>query len=505
MSNTLLIGATPEREPVVLPLRMANRHGLVAGATGTGKTITLQVLAESFSRAGVPVFAADIKGDLNGLASAGRPHPKVDERVQHVGITDHVLEAAPVTLWDVFGQNGHPVRTTVAEMGPQLLAHLLELNDTQEGVLFIAFQAAKDEQLDLLDLKDLRSLLTWMSEHAKDLSARYGNVSATSIGAIQRRLLVLEQSGGDRFFGEPALDIRDLMRLDAAGRGMINLLDGRQLMLNPRIYATFLFWLLTELFEQLPELGDPDQPVLVFFFDEAHLLFNDAPKSLLERIEQVVRLIRSKGVGVYFVTQSPSDIPDTVLAQLGNKVQHALRAFTEKDQKAVKAAASAFRARPGLDTLSVLTQLGVGEALVSVLDPKGIPTPVAQTVVAPPRSRIGPTEPAELLALRQRSPMAARYDTPLDRESAHEKLHARAAQRAEEAERAAEQEREPRSASRRQGTSREDASDRGRRSSGSRRQGFLETFFKSILRTFGSQLGRDLLRALVKALTGGRR
>jgi DNA helicase HerA-like ATPase len=499
----ILLGVNPAGRQVFLQARMANRHGLVAGATGTGKTVTLQVLAESFSRSGVPVFAADIKGDLCGLAEPGKPHPKIEARVAQVGLTDYQAAASPVVLWDIYRQSGHPVRTTVADMGPQLLSHLLELNETQEGVLYIAFSAARDDSLPLLDLKDLRSLLNWVSENAKELSARYGNVSATSIGAIQRRLLVLQESGGEQFFGEPALDICDLMRTDAAGHGVINLLDGRQLMLNPRIYATFLFWLMTELFEKLPEVGDLDKPRLVFFFDEAHLLFDNAPRSLLDRIEQVVRLIRSKGVGIYFVTQNPVDVPESVLGQLGNKVQHALRAFTAKEQKAVKMAADSFRSNPALNTGELLTQLGVGECLVSVLSDKGVPEPVEHVVMAPPRSRIGPAAPEVLQALRKASPMGVKYDHTLDSQSAHEMLQAR---KQTEAERTVKQ---AGSAAGTSGTTgRMDGAGGSRYPRGgasSRRQGFLETFFKSVLRSLGSQAGRDLIRALVRALTGGRR
>ena len=504
----MLLGVNPAGQQVQLDLRMANRHGLIAGATGTGKTVTLQVLAESFSRCGVPVFAADVKGDLCGLAEAGLPGPRIQERVARLGLTDYRCEACPVILWDIHQQSGHPVRTTIADMGPQLLSHLLELNEAQEGALYVAFSAARDEDLPLLDLKDLRAVLNWVGENSRSLSLQYGSVAPTSIGAIQRRILVLQESGGDRFFGEPALDVNDLMRRSDDGRGVVNLLDGRQLMLNPRIYATFLFWLMTELFERLPEIGDPEQPRLVFFFDEAHLLFDSASKALLERIEQVVRLIRSKGVGVYFVTQNPADVPDTVLGQLGNKIQHALRAFTPREQKAINAAAESFRGNPALNTVELLTQLGVGECLVSVLGERGVPQPVEHVIMAPPRSRIGPAEPALLKQVRDASPLGPRYDRTLDADSAHERLAGRRHQqdRPRSAD-AAQVQRQPGS---NPGTV-EERRDGGRglppgrsRSDSSRRQGFLETFFKAVLRSLGSQAGRDLIRALIRALTGRR-
>lgn len=491
MSTDILLGANPQGQTIHLNLRMANRHGLVAGATGTGKTVTLQMLAEGFARQGVPVFAADIKGDLCGLAEPGQPHPKIQARIDRMGITDYHAQAFPVVLWDIYQSSGHPVRTTVADMGPQLFSHLLELNETQEGVLFVAFSAARDDKLPLLDLKDLRTLLNWVAENAKSLSTRYGAVSASSIGAIQRRLLVLQEAGGDKFFGEPALDIADLMRTDAAGKGVINLLDGRPLMLNPRIYATFLFWLMTELFERLPEVGDPEKPRLVFFFDEAHLLFDNASKALLDRIEQVVRLIRSKGVGLYFVTQNPTDVPESVLGQLGNKLQHALRAFTAKEQKAVRMAAESFRSNPTVAAETVITQLGVGECLVSVLDEKGIPKPVEQVLMAPPESRIGPADPATLTAVRNASPMGSRYDRTLDRESAHEILEARRNAVSP-------------TVSASPSSGRQSAGSAGR-GAVSRRQGFLETFFKSVLRSLGSQAGRSLIQALIRALTGRKR
>jgi uncharacterized protein len=430
MADPIRIAKNATTEVVILP-NMANRHGLVAGATGTGKTVSLQSLAEGFSRIGVPVFAADVKGDLAGASQPGGGNPKVDARVGELGLTEGWdTTPCPVQLWDVFGVKGQPVRATVSEMGPILLARLLELNDVQEGVLNIAFRAADDAGLLLLDLKDLRAILGYVSEHADELQRLYGNVADTSIGAIQRQLLTLENQGADKFFGEPALDLNDLMRTDLTGRGYINLLASDQLMESPRMYATFLLWLLSELFEQMPEVGDLEKPKLVFFFDEAHLLFTDAPSSLLQKIEQVVRLIRSKGVGVYFVTQNPTDIPDNVLGQLGNKVQHALRAFTPKDQKAVEAMAQTFRPNPAVDVATAVTQLNVGEALLSVLDATGSPTPVERAWIVPPHGHIGAIDPSLRVAIRAASPVGTKYDTVLDRESAFEKLNAQAAAKA---------------------------------------------------------------------------
>ncbi len=405
-----------------IDLRLANRHGLIAGATGTGKTVTLQVLAEGFSRAGVPVFMADVKGDLSGLCQAATPHPKIEERIKTIGLTDYMAAPSPVVFWDIFGQKGHPLRATISEMGPLLLARLLGLSDAQEGVLHVAFALADDEGMLLLDLKDLRAVLTYVAEHADELGQRYGLVSKASVNAIQRDLLQLEAQGAEHFFGEPALDIRDLMRIDRRGKGYINILAADKLMQSPALYSTFLLWLLSELFETLPERGDADRPELVFFFDEAHLLFDDAPKALVDKVEQVVRLIRSKGVGVYFVTQNPQDIPDAVLGQLGNRVQHALRAFTPRDQKAVRVAAETFRANPALNTEEVITQLGVGEALVSTLDGKGAPTIVERTLICPPASRIGPATPEERAAVMAESPVRSLYDTAMDRDSAYEML-----------------------------------------------------------------------------------
>jgi DNA helicase HerA-like ATPase len=406
--------------------RMANRHGLVAGATGTGKTVTIHAMAERFSEIGVPVFMADIKGDLAGISQEGGSNPKVAERVQQLGLADFAYTAYPVIFWDVFGEQGHPVRSTVSEMGPVLLARLLGLNETQSGVLQIVFKYADDRGLLLLDLKDLRSMLQYAGENAKSLTTAYGNVSPASIGTIQRGLLSLEQGGGDRLFGEPALKLADFMRIDKHGRGYVNILAADKLMLSPAVYATFLLWLLSELYETMPEVGDLDKPKLVFFFDEAHLLFNDAPAALQDKIEQVIRLIRSKGIGVYFISQNPLDIPDVVLGQLGNRVQHALRAFTPRDQKAVRAAAETFRANPGLDVAQAIMELGVGEALVSLLDENGTPAMVERAFVAPPHSRIGPIEPVMRAKIVNWSPVQGVYETMVDRQSAYEQLKEKA-------------------------------------------------------------------------------
>ena len=417
--GTILIGKSVK--PEVLLLKLANRHGLITGATGTGKTVTLQVLAEGFAAHGVPVFAADIKGDLSGVAAVGDSKPPFVKRAEELGLK-YQPDQFTTVFWDVFGEQGHPVRATISEMGPLLLSRLLDLNDTQEGVLNIAFRIADEQKLLLLDLKDLRAVLTFIAENASELTTKYGNVSAQSVGTIQRALLVLENQKGEKFFGEPGLDINDLMKTDRDGRGVINMLAADKLMANPRLYATFLLWLLSELFEQLPEVGDLDKPKLVFFFDEAHLLFNGAPKVLLTAVEQVVRLIRSKGVGVYFVTQNPLDIPDTVLAQLGNRVQHALRAFTPRDQKAVRAAAETFRQNPKFKTEEAITQLAVGEALISTLEGRGTPTMVERTLIAPPMAQVGPITPQQRAQCMRDSGFAGKYDTMVDRESAYEEL-----------------------------------------------------------------------------------
>ena len=476
--------------------RMGNRHGLVAGATGTGKTVTLQVLAEGFSRMGTPVFAVDVKGDLSGIALAGEAHPKIDERLAAMALPDYRRQPCPTLLWDMEGAGGHPVRTTISEMGPLLLANLLELNDTQTGVLYAGFDLADDQGLLLLDLKDLRALLAWMGENAKALRAEYGNISGASLGAIQRRLLVLEEQGAERFFGEPALQLADLMHTDFSGRGVVSLLDASRLIHeSPRLYAAFLLWLLADLFEQLPEAGDLAKPKLVLFFDEAHLLFSRAPKPLLDKIEQVVRLIRSKGVGVYFITQNPTDLPENVLGQLGLKVQHALRAFTPKDQKTIRAVADSFVPNERFDTAAVVTSLGIGEALVSVMSADGRPQPVRKTLIAPPEGRIGPLREAERATVVQRSPIRDRYDKPVDRQSAYEMLTQRAeAARLEENRRLAELEKEKMERV------------QARRSSGGgrRRQSAGEAMLKSAARSIGSSIGRQIIRGVLGSLFGRR-
>jgi uncharacterized protein len=484
---SILVGKGKDANYLVL--KCANRHGLIAGATGTGKTVSLQVLAEAFSRNGVPVFMADVKGDLSGICQAGDPKPKILERVQSLGLTDYKSAAYPVIFWDLYGEQGHPVRGTVSDMGPLLLSRLLDLNATQEGVLNIAFKLADDKGLLLLDFKDLRAILEYVGDNAKDLKSEYGNVSPTSVGAIQRSLLVLEQQGGEKFFGEPALQLTDLMRTTQDSRGMINILAADKLMQNPNLYATFLLWLLSELFEELPEVGDPEKPKLVFFFDEAHLLFDNASNAVIQKVEQVVRLIRSKGVGVYFITQNPLDVPDTILGQLGNRIQHALRAFTPRDQKAVRAAAQTFRERDGLDTEEAITQLGVGEALVSLLDEKGIPTHVDRSMICPPSSRIGPATPQERAAVMQNSPVGSIYNTTVDRDSAYEKLKQRANETAaiEAAETAAEAKRKA-----------EAAAPKPRPSN---RQGIFEAFTKSAARSIASSLGRSIMRGILGSIS----
>ncbi len=439
MSDSIFIGKG-EEHPQALVLRRANRHGLIAGATGTGKTVTLQTLAEGLSREGVPVFLADVKGDIAGMAMKGSDAAAwTGKRAAEVGIGDYDYAANPVVFWDLFGEQGHPIRTTVSDMGPLLLARLLGLNETQEGVLQIAFRYADDLGLAILDLKDLQAMLTFCGDNAAELTTKYGNVTKASIGGIQRQLLQLDAQGGAHFFAEPAFDIADFMNVDGAGRGRVNILAADKLMQSPRLYATFLLWLLSELFEKLPEIGDPDKPKLVFFFDEAHLLFDEAPAALLDKVEQVVRLVRSKGVGVYFISQNPIDIPEKVAGQLGNRVQHALRAFTPRDQRAIKAASETFRANPKLNVATAITELKVGEALVSLLMADGAPTPVERTLVAPPRSRVGPLTADERATIINASPFVGKYDEVVDRESAYEKLNARAAESAArtEAEKAA--------------------------------------------------------------------
>ena len=436
--TAIYLGLGANGEQQMLSLARANRHGLIAGATGTGKTVTLQGIAESFSAAGVPVFVADVKGDLSGVAMPGSPTFKhaasLEARAKELGITDYAYSDNPVIFWDLFGKQGHPIRTTVSEMGPLLLARLLDLNETQEGVLQIIFRHADENGLLLLDFEDLQALLQWANENSAELSGKYGNVTRPSVGSIQRQLLSFEAQGAGNFFGEPALEIDDFLKVDEQGRGYINVLAADELMRSPKLYATFLLWLLAELFETLPEVGDPEKPRLVFFFDEAHLLFDDAPKALQDTIERVVRLIRSKGVGVYFVTQNPIDIPEEVAGQLGNRVQHALRAFTPRDQRAIKAAAETFRINPDLDVAEAITELKVGEALVSTLDEKGAPTIVQRTLIKPPRSRLGPLTPKERAIIQSVSPLDGKYDTAVDRESAAEVLAAKAADAAATAE-----------------------------------------------------------------------
>ena len=467
-------------QPVYLLPRLANRHGLIAGATGTGKTVSLQVLAEDFSRRGVPVFMADVKGDLSGMSQAGKEHPKLRERANVIGLDAYSFEAFPVVFWDLFGKKGHRLRATVSEMGPLLLARMLGLNDTQEGILYAVFKIADDQGMLLLDLKDLRALLTFAGENAKTLRLEYGNISGASVGAIQRRLLVLEQEGARQFMGEPALDLFDFMHTGANGYGNVNILTADQLMQMPKLYATFLLWLLSELFEELPEVGDPEKPRLVFFFDEAHLLFKDAPRALIEKIEQVVRLIRSKGVGVYFVTQNPLDIPDTILGQLGNRIQHALRAYTPREQKAVRAAATTFRENPAFDAADAIKELGVGEALVSTLGGKGIPGMVERTLIRPPASRIGPATPAERQAVMDESPFRGRYDQAVDRHSAYEMLKERADKVASS-----------------------QAGKKAAPGSGSNRQGVVEAMVKSMVRSLGTSLGRAISRGVLGSILKG--
>jgi DNA helicase HerA-like ATPase len=482
--------------PQTLPLKLANRHGLIAGATGTGKTVTLQIMAEGFSRAGVPVVLADVKGDLSGLCEPGsaahKAHGAFVERAGRIGLDDFGYEAFPAVFWDVFGEKGHPLRTTPSEMGPLLMARLLELNEVQEGVLNVAFRLADEEGLLLLDLKDLRALLAHIAERSAELSVRYGQVAASSIGAIQRRLLVLENQGAERFFGEPALSLNDMLRTGPDGRGQINILAADRLMGAPRLYASVLLWLLSTLFEDLPEVGDPEKPVVAFFFDEAHLLFDGAPKPLVDKVEQVARLIRSKGVGVYFITQSPADLPETVLGQLGHRVQHALRAFTPKDQKALRAAAQTFRPNPAFSAETVLPQLGTGEALVSTLGAKGAPGIVERTLIRPPSSRLGPASPERLAAVRAASPVGALYDTAIDRHSAYEMLR-KAAAGAEAA---------PQDDGFRQGRRYEPTmpAPRQTRAPARRSDSAGEAFVKSMARTLGSTAGRQLVRGVLGSL-----
>ena len=519
--DTIFVGGGGEGygAPQNLLLKYGNRHGLIAGATGTGKTVTLQVLAEGFSAAGVPVFLSDVKGDLSGIGAAGSASGKLHEpfmkRSQTIGL-DLQYQAFPVTFWDLYGEQGHPIRTTISEMGPLLLSRMLELTEPQEGVLNVAFRLADEEGLALLDLKDLQAMLTFIGENAQEISTRYGLVSTASIGAIQRRLLVLENQGAANLFGEPALDLGDLMLRDADGRGRVNILASDKLMNSPRLYATFLLWLLSELFEELPEVGDPDRPKLVFFFDEAHLLFDDAPKALVDKVEQVARLIRSKGVGVYFITQNPADVPDNILGQLGNRVQHALRAFTAKDQKALRLAAQTYRDNPRFSTEEAIREVGTGEAVTSFLEAKGIPGMVERTLVRPPSSQVGPLDAGTRAALRAASPLAGKYERVVDRQSAHEILSARAEAAAREAaaaeeaalrekdlaRREAEAEREFRNARRWDGGRDEggQSTTRRRTTSSSRSDSLGEAFAKSLARQIGGKAGQAIVRGVLGSL-----
>ena len=496
-TTTLILGGDGEQQVTQLT-GMSNRHGLIAGATGTGKTISLQVMAEGFARAGVPVFAVDAKADLAGISKPGKPHKEVDRRIELCGLTDYAQRPYATLHWDIFGQNGHPVRTTVSEMGPDILSALLDLNDNQTGLLYACFAIADDEGMLLLDLKDLRSLLNFMSENAKELRGTYGNIASASVGAIQRRLLVLEEQGGDKFFGEPALQLSDLMLKDFSGNGVVSLLDAERLLReSPKLYAAFVLWLISELFENLPEAGDPDRPALVLFFDEAHLLFKNMPQGLLDKVEQVFRLIRSKAVGIYLVTQSPTDIPDAILGQLGCKVQHALRAFTPKDQKTIRGVAQGMRNDSGMDVEDTLINLGVGEALVSTLNAKGAPTSVVATTMAPPETRIGAIAKKERKENIANSPIGKRYDQSIDRESAYELLQKRAE---ENARLLAEEERAQKEAKQREKERKARERAQPRRSGGRRRQSVGEAMLKSAARSVGRSLGSKLVRGLLGSL-----
>nr|WP_188787706.1 helicase HerA-like domain-containing protein [Salipiger pallidus] len=515
MGSDVFIGGGGEnyREKQFLSLNYGNRHGLIAGATGTGKTVTLQILAEGFSNAGVPVFLSDVKGDLSGLARAGRDtaplHGAFTDRSATIGFDDYRYHDTPAVFWDVFGRQGHPVRATVAEMGPLLLARLLELTEAQEGVLNIAFRLSDEEGLPLLDLKDLRALLVWVGENREALSLRYGNISTASVGAIQRRLLVLENQGATEFFGEPALALEDLMRTAPDGRGQVNILAADQLMASARFYATFLLWLLSELFEELPEVGNPDKPKLVFFFDEAHLLFDDAPKALVDKVEQVARLIRSKGVGVFFVTQNPDDIPEDILGQLGNRVQHALRAFTARDRKALRLAAETYRPNPAFDTETAIREVGTGEAVTSMLQKKGVPGIVQRTLIRPPSTQLGPITEDERRAVIDASPLAGRYDTPVDRHSAYEMLRARAKTAATQAEAArpepeAPTERGYSRARRYDPASRAQTSGKSTSRRYSAPQSVGEALGQAVLKELSGTTGKRLVRGILGSLFKGR-
>lgn len=509
-SDRIFVGGGGEAygEAQSLLLKYANRHGMIAGATGTGKTVTLQILAEGFSNAGVPVFMSDVKGDLSGMAKAGSPdfkyHDAFINRAKTIKFDDFGYEGFPVTFWDLFGEQGHPVRTTITEMGPLLLSRLLELSDVQEGVMNIAFRVADEQGLALMDLKDLRAMLVWLGENSGEVSMRYGNVSTSSIGAIQRSLLVLENQGATNFFGEPALNLTDMIATTPGGQGRINILAADKLMQSPRLYATFLLWMLSELFETLPEVGDPDKPKFVFFFDEAHLLFDDAPKALIDKVEQVARLIRSKGVGIYFVSQSPADVPDDILGQLGNRVQHALRAFTPRDRKALRQAADTFRSNPRFDTADIIIELGTGEALVSTLERKGMPSVVEQTLIRPPSSQLGPITQAERAAVIKNSHVAGIYEAALDRVSAFEILAKRAEEAAKEAKRADEAEERLEKQEKTRKLARRYDGSRSTRKRSSRSDSIGRTFAKSLARQLGSKAGQTLIRGILGSLFKGR-
>ncbi|MGB0958632.1 MAG: helicase HerA-like domain-containing protein [Halocynthiibacter sp.] len=513
MEDHIFVGGGGENysEKQGLSLKYANRHGLIAGATGTGKTVTLQILAEGFSKAGVPVFLSDVKGDLSGLAIAGRDdfklHDAFTSRAETIGFEEYTYEAFPVTFWDVFGESGHPVRTTISEMGPLLISRLMDLSEAQEGVLNIAFRVSDEQGLPLLDLNDLRALLVWVGENAKELSLRYGAVSTSSVGAIQRRLLVLENQGGQNIFGEPALELSDLMRTAPDGRGQINILSSDKLMSSPRLYATFLLWLLSELFEELPETGDPDKPKLVFFFDEAHLLFDGAPKALVDKVEQVARLIRSKGVGVYFVTQNPDDIPEDILGQLGNRVQHALRAFTARDKRMLRMAAETYRENPRFDTEAAIREVGVGEAVTSMLQKKGVPGIVERTLIRPPSSQLGPITDAERKETLKNSPVFGKYEAKVDRHSAFEALKQRAERAAEEAKEAERLEEAAEMAERDYRSARRYKGERVSRSTSKRtRRGdsFGEAMAKTVMKELTGTTGRRIVRGILGSLFKGR-
>ncbi len=501
MSDTIFLGTDSDDVRQELRLDKANRHGLVAGATGTGKTVTLQILCEGFSKAGVPVFAADVKGDLSGVSQSGsashKLHDKLLQRAMKIGLRDYDYAAMPTVFWDLYGKKGHPVRTTISEMGPTLLARLMGLNETQEGILTIAFEIADDDGMLLLDMKDLRALLNFISDNKQEISREYGNVTSQSVAAIQRQLLKLERAGADEFFAEPALELEDLMRVDENGQGMVNILAADELINSPDLYSTFLLWLMSELFEELPEVGNPDKPKMVFFFDEAHLLFEDAPKALVEKIEQVARLIRSKGVGIYFVTQNPADIPDSVLGQLGNRIQHALRAYTPKEQKSIRAAASSFRENPGFDTEEVITDLGVGEALVSVMDHKGVPGVVGRTMIRPPASRLGPAKATERKAIIAASNLRDKYTDTIDRESAYELLEKKSEARAEaeEKERIAEEKADAKEAAAKKKARESRSAPRTRRKKDS-------ALMREVKRE-GRLMARRAMRNAVRGLLGG--